>query len=98
MATKTATRPATSEYSTSRPLRASELRRIAYSLCAAIALDGDALITMSEPVAATFDRLRNAADSLAAVADHVCNDHRYWDDDERDPNEPATSQVEEAQS
>ena len=91
MATKTATRPATSEYSTSRPLRASELRRIAYSLCAAIALDGDALITMSEPVAATFDRLRNAADSLAAVADHVCNDHRYWDADERDPYEETHS-------
>ncbi len=98
MSTKTATRPATPEYSTSRPLRASELRRIAYSLCAAIAKDGDALITMSEPIAAIFDRLRNAADSLAAVADHVCNDHRYWDDDERDPNEPATSQAEEAHS
>jgi len=98
MATTTATRATTSEYSTLRPLKASELRRIAYSLCAAIAQDGDALITMSEPVAATFDRLRNAADSLAAVADHVCNDHRYWDDDERDPNEPATSRTGESHS
>ncbi len=90
--TKTATsRPATPEYSTSRPLRAKELRRIAYTLCAAIAQDGDALITLSEPVAATFDRLRNAADSLAAVTDHVCNDHRYFDDDERDPHEETQS-------
>jgi len=98
MSTKTATRPATSEYSTSRPLRAKELRRIAYTLCAAIAKGGDALITMSEPIAEVFDRLRNAADSLAAVADHVCNDHRYWDDDERDQGEPATSRPEETLS
>jgi len=46
---------------------------------------------MSEPVAVIFDRLRNAADSLTAVADHVCNDHRYWDDDERDPHEESHS-------
>jgi len=85
MMDSTAARPTKPAYSTTRPLTAMELRRITYSLCAAIGRDGDILLRLEESPGMVYGRLRDAADALAAVTDHVCNDHRWEGDEEASP-------------
>jgi len=43
----------------------------------------------------SWSELRNSSEALAAIADHVCNDARYWDDDENDKPTPRTKRVQQ---
>ncbi len=85
MMDSTAPRPTKPAYSTTHPLTPMELRRITYSLCAANGRDGYILLRLEEYPSAVYGRLRDAADALVAVTDHVCNDHRWEGDEEASP-------------
>jgi len=69
-----------------RSLRFSELFKAAYVLSMGIARLADEMISTQNGTSKpqSWDELRNSSEALAAIADHVCNDARYWDDDEDD--------------
>jgi len=69
-----------------RPITFDELFKAAYVLGMGIARLADEMMSTTnganEPQ--SWSELRNSSEALAAIADHVCNDARYWDDDEDD--------------
>jgi len=69
-----------------RPITFDELFKAAYVLSMGIARLTDEMISTENGTSKpqSWDELRNSSEALAAIADHVCNDARYWDDDEDD--------------
>ncbi len=67
-----------------RPITFSELFKAAYVLSMGIARLADEMLTTQNGTSRpqSWDELRNSSEALAAIADHVCNDARYWDDEE----------------
>ncbi len=70
-----------------RPITFDELFKAAYVLSMGVARLTDEMLTTSNGASnpQSWDELRNSSEVLTAIADHVCNDARYWDD------EPATA-------
>ncbi len=77
-----------------RPITFGELFKAAYVLGMGIARLTDEMMSTTnganEPQ--SWSELRNSSEALAAIADHVCNDARYWDDDE-DQAAPASRRL-----
>ncbi len=69
-----------------RPITFDELFKAAYVLSMGIARLADEMMSTTNGAneAQSWSELRNSSEALAAIADHVCNDARYWDDDEDD--------------
>ena len=67
-----------------RPITFSELFKAPYVLSMGIARLTDEMISTENGTSRpqSWDELRNPSEALAAIADHVCNDARYWDDEE----------------
>ncbi len=83
-----------------RPITFGELFKAAYVLSMGIARLTDEMMSTENGTSKpqSWDELRNSSEALAAIADHVCNDARYWDDDEDDAlasRRPANTKKEE---
>ncbi len=82
MPTTTEDRPTAPRYT--RPLTFSDLYDVAHALGQGITRLTDEMMSASDGAndAELWSELRNVSEALAAITDHVCNDARYWDDDD----------------
>jgi hypothetical protein len=88
--TMNATQPRTTAHTApphvlfTRPLTDHELHTIVFALTEGIGRQRKRLRNARSVNPRIYDELRTAAEALSYVTDHICNDHRWGDDDGAD--------------